>query len=90
VCLDQSAAVSYEGLCSGYSSSNRDEFETAFSNRWMELYGAQHLDGMLLCMGTFHHEYDEVWSELFENLETWLEANDAELEASKDDPLPQH
>ena len=23
---------------------------------------------MTLCMGTFHHEYDEVWPELFERL----------------------
>jgi hypothetical protein len=86
--LSESAHPSFEGLCAGFSSSSRDEFETTFSNRWMELHGERHLDGMDLCMGTFQHEYDEVWSDLFELLEKWVERNDAQLEASKDDPLP--
>lgn len=86
--LSESAHPSYEGLCSGYSTINRDEYETTFSNRWMELHGGRHLDSMLLCMGTFHHEYDKVWSELFGELEGWIEANDKELEATKDDPFP--
>jgi len=86
--LSESAHPSYEGLCDGYSTINHDEYETIFSNRWSELYGDRHLDGMLLCMGTFHHEYDAVWSDLFERLEVWIEANDAELEATKDAPIP--
>jgi len=84
--LSETAHPSYEGLCSGYSTINHDEYETKFSNRWMELHGGRHLDAMLLCMGTFHHEYDKVWSEIFEQLEKWIEANDAELEATKNDP----
>jgi hypothetical protein len=75
-------------LCSGYSTINRSEYETIFSNRWMELHGARHVDALLLCMGTFQREYDEVWSELFEQMEKWIEANDAELEATKDNPIP--
>ena len=82
------AHPSNEGRCRGYSTINRDEYETSFSNRWMELHGDRHLDSMMLCMGTFHHEYDEVWSDLFEQLEKWIEANDAELEATKNDPQP--
>jgi hypothetical protein len=82
--LSESAHPSYEGLCSGYSTINRSEYETVFSNRWMELHGARHIDALHLCMGTFQHEYDEVWSELFEQMEKWIEANDAELEATKD------
>lgn len=81
--LSESAHPSYEGLCNGYSTVNHDEYETTFSERWMELYGGRHLDAMMLCMGTFHHEYDEVWSSLFEQLEKWVEANDEELEATK-------
>jgi hypothetical protein len=85
--LSESAHPSYEGLCAGYSTINHDEYETTFSNRWMELYGEQYLELMELCMSTFHHEYDDVWSDLFERLEKWIEANDEMLEATKDDPL---
>jgi hypothetical protein len=53
----------------------------------MELHGDQHIGAMELCMSTFHHEYNEVWSALMEKLEGWIEANDAVLEASKNDPL---
>jgi hypothetical protein len=81
--LSESAHPSYEGLCRGYSTVNHDEHETTFSDRWMELYGQRHVDSMMLCMGTFHHEYDKVWSDLFEQLEKWIEANDEELEATK-------
>ena len=87
--LSESAHPSYEGLCWGYSTVNHEEYETTFSNRWMELYGERHLGMMDLCMATFHHEYDEVWSDLFEKLEKWIEANDEELEATKGDPLPE-
>ncbi len=84
--LSESAHPSYEGLCRGYSKINHSEFETTFSNRWMELYGEHHLNSMELCMETFHYEYNEVWSDLIEKLESWIEANDVELEASKNDP----
>jgi hypothetical protein len=86
--LSESAHPSCEGLCIGYSTFNRSELETNFSNRWTELYGHRHLEGMELCMSTFHLEYNDVWAELFEKLEKWLEANDAELETTKNDPLP--
>jgi hypothetical protein len=88
--LSESAHPSLEGLCIGYSTFDRTELETNFSNRWGELYAHRHLEGMELCMRTFHLEYNDVWAELFEKLEKWLEANDAELEATKNDPLPAH
>jgi hypothetical protein len=86
--LSESAHPSYEGLCMGYSKINHSEYETTFSNRWMELYGDRHLGSMGLCMETFHHEYNDVWPALMEKLESWIEANDAELEATKNDPTP--
>ena len=82
--LSESAHPNYEGLMGGYSTTNYDEYETTFSNRWMELHGDRHVDAMMLCMGTFHHEYDTVWPNLMEHLEVWVEANDVELEATKD------
>lgn len=86
--LSESAHPSYEGLCLGYSKIDHDEYETNFSNRWMELYGDRHLGSMELCMETFHHEYNHVWPALMEKLENWIEANDAGLEATKNDPRP--
>ncbi len=84
--LSESAHPNYEGTVAGYSKIDHDEYETHFSNRWMELYGHHHLESMELCMSTFHHEYDDVWPPLMEKLEGWIEANDAELEATKNDP----
>lgn len=81
--LSESAHPNYEGLCMGYSKTDHDEYETRFSNRWAELYAERHIESMDLCMVTFHHEYNDVWPALMEELESWIEANDAELEASK-------
>lgn len=83
--LSESAHPSYEGLCMGYSTINHSENKTTFSNRWMELYGSRHLGSMDLCMETFHHEYNDVWAGLIVKLENWIEANDAELEATKEE-----
>lgn len=81
--LSESAHPNYEGLMSGYSTTNYNEFETTFSNRWMERHGARHLDGMRLCMETFHYEYDDVWPDLMDKVEKWIEENDEILEATK-------
>jgi hypothetical protein len=81
--LSESAHPNYEGMVVGYSKVDHDEYETHFSNRWMELHGERHLESMELCMGTFHHEYNDVWPDLMEKLEDWIETNDAELESTK-------
>lgn len=82
--LSESAHPSHEGLCKGYSTIDHSEYETVFSNRWAELYGQRHLNAMGLCMETFHHEYNDVWATLIEQLESWIVANDGELEAAKE------
>lgn len=82
--LSESAHPNYEGMCQGYSKINHSEYETTFSNRWAELFGERHLGSMEQCMETFHHEYSDVWTDRIEKLECWIEANDTELEASKD------
>jgi hypothetical protein len=81
--LSESTHPNYEGLCRGFSKIDHDEYETHFSNRWMELYGDKHLESMERCMVIFHQEYNEVWPKLMESLESWIEANDSELEATK-------
>lgn len=81
--LCESAHPNYEGMVAGYSKIDHSEYETHFSNRWMELYGDRHLGSMELCMSTFHHEYNDVWPVLMEKLESWIEANDTDLEATK-------
>lgn len=86
--LSESVHPSFESLCMGYLRFDHSEFEMTFSNRWMELHGEHHLNSMELCIVIFNHEYDAVWTELIVKLESWVEANDGELEATRDDPLP--
>lgn len=85
--LSESAHPNFEGMVWGYSKVNHDDYETNFSNRWMDLYGERHLNSMELCMMTFHHEYDDVWADLMEKLESWIVVKDAMLEATTDDAL---
>ena len=37
--LSETAHPSHEGLCGGYSAIGHEEFETLFSNRWLEVHG---------------------------------------------------
>jgi hypothetical protein len=69
-------------MVTGYSKIDHEKYEIRFSNRWREMYGDQHLGSMKLCMTTFYHEYNEVWTTLMKKLEGWIGANDAELEAT--------
>lgn len=85
--LSESAHPNYEGMVSGYSKLDHDEYTTHFSNRWMSLHGNQHLKSMDLCMMSFHVEYDTVWTKLMDRLEGWVVANDARLEETKNDDL---
>jgi hypothetical protein len=41
---------------------------------------------MSIVIMMFEHEYNNVWTEQFSALEEWLVKNDAELEATKNDP----
>ncbi len=81
--LSESAHPNYEGICIGYSTLDHDKHVTYFANKWLEMYGDTHLKGMRACMVLFEAEYNEVWPAHFDNLERWIEANDAELEATK-------
>ncbi len=47
------------------------------------MYGEDHINGMKACVDTFHHEYNEEWTDAFEKLELWIEENDEQLEATK-------
>lgn len=78
--LSESSHPNYEGLCLGYSQPNRDEYETHFSNRWMEMYGDRHIELIETCTHTFHQEYNVVWPSLMEQLEHWIEQHSIELE----------
>lgn len=81
--LCEAAHPNFEGACYGYSSVDFDNHTTMFHNKWREMYDGKHLDEIKLCMMTFEAEYNEVWPQLFGKLEGWIEARDAELEATK-------
>ena len=81
--LSESAHPNYEGIFIGYSDIDRENFTTTYSNKWKKMYGKNHLNFMKLCVTTFHHEYNEEWTDAFEQLEEWITDNDARLEATK-------
>lgn len=81
--LSESAHPNFEGMVWGYSKVDHNEYETKFSNRWLDLYGEKHLAAMDVCMSAFHHEYNTVWPTLMERMEDWLVENDEHLEADK-------
>jgi hypothetical protein len=82
--LSESAHPNYEGTCIGYAEIDRKEFVANFSNKWKSMYSERHINHIELCIETFFIEYNEEWPDAFENLETWIEENDAELEAAKE------
>lgn len=81
--LSESAHPSYEGLCRGYSRVDHDNLTTYFENRWHNLHGASYMEILELCITVFEHEYNDVWDNLFVQLEQWIEENDAHLEKTK-------
>lgn len=81
--LSESAHPNYEGMLIGYSKADRPNHITKFTNRWQELYGENHADGIRACMIVFKTEYNHEWPEAFELLEHWIERNDATLESTK-------
>lgn len=81
--LSESAHPNYEGMSDYYTDIDHEAHVIKFCNLWTARYGETHLDEVMLCIKTFQHEYDDVWPPLFEQLESWIEANDAELEATK-------
>jgi len=84
--LSESAHPNFEGVCLGYSTVDHDNHVTMFANRWVQMYGRIHLTAMQACMEIFETEYNEVWKPQLEDLERWIEAHDAELEATKGGP----
>ena len=77
--LSEAAHPNYEGMMTGYSRTDHNDFETHFSNRWMEIHGESHLAAMELCMMIFQTEYDDVWPKNIENLESWIVAHNDDL-----------
>jgi hypothetical protein len=85
--LSECAHPNHEGLIMGYSRPDRAQMIENFGNRWTEMYGETHETGIHIVAQMFEHEYNDVWPQTFNRLEGWLAANDAHLEATKNDPL---
>jgi len=81
--LSESAHPNYEGMSRGYTVIDHEADAVTFTNRCAELYSEKHPDAMMLCLKIFEHEYNTVWTNFFEQLEKWIEENDAKLEAAK-------
>lgn len=81
--LSESAHPNYGGMSAGYTDIDDKSDTVEFMNLWSEMYSAAFDDLFTACASLLVHEYNDVWTELFEKLELWIEANDAELEATK-------
>ena len=81
--LSESAHPNFDGVLYTYSASDPDKYETRFLNRWVELFGAEQEPAMAFVFAVFESEYNDVWPNLFEKLESWLRDNDAELEKQR-------
>jgi len=77
--LSESSHPNFEGMYLGYSEIDEKNYITYFKNRWDEMYSNELEDLALLCINTFEIEYNDIWPELFEKLENWLEDNDDQL-----------
>lgn len=83
--LSESAHPNFEGACFGYSRVDHEKDETNFSNFWASMWADRHHSLMKLCMMVFESEYNDEWASQIEKLETWVAANDAILEATKNE-----
>lgn len=81
--LSESAHPNYEGLTRGYSTNDVSNLSTKSATNWNRNERERFLRGLALCITTFEVEYNTVWIERFERLESWLVANDDALEAER-------
>jgi len=81
--LSESAHPNFEGICSGYTTIDKDNLSTNFSNKWTRMYGDTHPSSIELCVSVFSYEYNNEWKSAYEKLELWIEKNDSILEATK-------
>jgi hypothetical protein len=81
--FSESVHPNYDGVCSGFSRIDEQNYVTSFLSRWDEKYRQRLPVAIELCVHVFQHEYNDVWPQSFEKLEGWLVENDAWLEANK-------
>lgn len=81
--LSESAHPNYDGVVYGYSSSDPVNYETNFLNRWAVIFGAEQEPYTDFVFAVFEDEYNKVYPELIEKLESWLRDNDSELEQQR-------
>lgn len=81
--LSETAHPNFDGMMYVYSVVSDRGMNTKFTNDVSRIYeGRQSAIISLLCL-IFEEEYNEAWPAAFEKFETWVEANDEMLEATK-------
>lgn len=81
--LSESAHPNYDGVLFGYTSTDPEKYETCFVNNWVNFFGEEQEPGTAFVLAAFEHEYNVIWHEQMAQLEDWLRANDATLEAQR-------
>jgi hypothetical protein len=83
--LSESAHPNYDGVLYGYSSTDPDKHETYFANNWLEFFGRDQEPATAFVFAVFEHEYNDIWHRQMTQLEDWLRAHNASLEAQRND-----
>jgi hypothetical protein len=81
--LSECAHPNFEGVCFGYSEIDFSQHQTNFQNKWAAMWADRHESLVMLVCTVFETEYNDVWAPQNEQLEGWVTANNAELEATK-------
>ena len=81
--LSESAHPNYDGILYGYSSTDPDKYETHFVNNWLKFFGREQEPATEFVFAVFEHEYNHIWLQQMTELEDWLRAHDASLEAQR-------
>jgi hypothetical protein len=66
--LCETAHPSYVGLTDGYTRTDYKEGVTSFGNFWLDKFGHQHEEALLICLAIFEEEYNKEWIKNFESL----------------------
>lgn len=86
--LSESAHPNYGGMSAGYTEIDHEADTVVFKRLWSEMYASQFEGSVMRCVEIFEHEYNSVWTALFEQLESWIETNDEGLEATNTQSVP--
>lgn len=81
--LSETAHPNFDGLSWAYSNVADQGMHTKFGCYSGGVYGKSQGPIILMLLGIFEAEYNDSWPAAFDKFESWIEANDKKLEATR-------